>query len=353
MKKLSLAILCVCFALLPAFAADIEVTAPTAGASWKIGTTQTVQWTFTGLPAATKVHILLWQGGANLGKIAKQYSIGSNGQGSFSWNVGDVLDVPPAVAGSGYFIKVRTVDDACAGISGTFNLTSASSGPVMQNPDPSQLQSSYELGHKVKPELPGVTGAQVKMIQVSEPQAGAVLDPTGAAKLAWKFINIPESDVSITLLRDGQPDELLFGSITAGHEFTWDLSSMQPDPGTCRIAVVTLDKKYHGKSGAFSIKELGQIEPVFPFQDLPIYDDTSLDVQWKRVGNIQKVDLILKKTDASWQKVLATGVDAKLEKKNVTFNFDQYGQFVIEFNYTVDGETVNVSSGVFTINSHQ
>jgi hypothetical protein len=61
------------------------------------------------------------------------------------------------------------------------------------------------------------------------------------------------------------------------------------------------------------------------------------------------VDLVLKKTDYSWQKVLAIGVDAKLEKKNVTFNFDQYGQFVIEFNYTVDGAIVNVGTGVFTI----
>lgn len=346
MNKLALTIVCACFALLPSFAADIQVLAPAAGAAWKIGTTQTVQWTYSGLPATTKVHVLLWQGGTNLGKIAKQYPIGNNGQGSFSWNVGDVLDVPPASAGSGYFIKVRTVDDACAGVGGTFSLTS---GPGLQAP---QLESNYELVKKTKPEIPAVSGAQVKMLQVSEPVAGAALDPTGAAKIAWKFVNIPESDVSITLLRDGQPDELLFGSITAGHEFTWDLSEKQPDPGTCRIAVETLDKAHRGLSGAFSIRELGQIEPLFPFQDLSIYDDTSLDVQWKRVGNIQKVDLVLKKTDDSWQKVLAVGVDAKLEKKNVTFNFDQYGQFVIEFNYTADGEIVNVASGVFTIKNH-
>ena len=139
----------------------------------------------------------------------------------------------------------------------------------------------------------------------------------------------------------------------APRPFHWDLNALNPDPGTCKIVVETLDKAHRGLSGAFSIKELGQIEPLFPFQDLPIYDDTSLDVQWKRVGNIQKVTLVLKKTDYSWQKILATGVDAKLEKKNVTFNFDQYGQFVIEFNYNVDGENVSVASGVFTIQSHQ
>jgi len=344
MRKLILGITLACFALLPAFAGDIQVTAPGANASWKIGTTQTVQWTFSDIGAANEVHVVLLQNGNNLGKIAENVDIGADGQGSFSWAVGSVIGSPAATAGSGYTIKVRRANDAAVfGVSAAFNLTS---GSGIQS---AQLQSDYALVKKGKPEIPAVSGAMVKMLQVSEPLAGAALDPTGTAKIAWKFVNIPESDVSISLVRAGQPDQLLFGSITAGHEFTWDLNANQPDPGSCRIAVETLDKARRGLSGAFSIKEVGQIVPVFPIQDLQIHDDTSLDVQWKRVGNIQKVTLVLKKTDYSWQKILAADVDAKLEKKNVTFNFDQYGQFVIEFHYNVDGGYVNVGSGVFTI----
>jgi len=344
MKKSLLAILCVSIFVVTAQAAEIQVTAPAMGASWKIGSTQTVQWTFSDIGAANEVHVVLLQNGTNLGKIAENVDIGADGHGSFSWSVGSVIGSPAATAGSGYTIKVRRANDAAVfGISAAFSLTSGSGLQA------AQLQSDYALVKKSKPEIPSVTGATVQMLQVSAPPAGAALDPTGTAKIAWKFVNIPESDVSISLVRAGQPDQLLFGSITAGHEFTWDLNSSLPDPGSCRIAVETLDKAHRGLSGAFAIRELGQIEPLFPIQDMTIPDHTSLDVQWKRVGNIQKVDLVLKKTDYSWQKVLAIGVDAKLEKQNVTFNFEQYGQFVIEFNYTVDGAIVNVGTGVFTI----
>src|SRR5512137_1014781 len=82
MKTLSLLILCALFVRLPAQAALIQVTAPAAGASWKIGTTQSVQWSFSGIPATAKVHVLLWQNGSKLGKIADTLDIGANGQGS-------------------------------------------------------------------------------------------------------------------------------------------------------------------------------------------------------------------------------------------------------------------------------
>jgi hypothetical protein len=349
MKKLSLVILVVLFLILPALAATIQVTAPAAGAAWKIGSNQTVQWTFNDIPTSAKVHVILWRNGTNLGKIAEQLDIGANGLGSFNWNVGVILNSPAAVAGSGYSIRVRRMDNTAMGESGIFSLTS---GGMSTGPQVSQLESNYELVKKAKPVLPEVSAALAKMIQVSEPKAGAVLLPTGSADILWKFVNIPAANVSVSLRRNGQPDVVLTANHASPGTFHWDLNAINPDPGTCKIVVETLDKAHRGLSGAFAIKELGQIEPLFPFQDLSIYDDTSLDVKWKRVGNIQKVTLVLKKTNNNWQKILATDVDAKLEKKNVTFNFDQYGQFMIEFNYNVDGENVNVASGVFTIQDH-
>jgi hypothetical protein len=347
MKKLFLTILCACFALLPAFASDIEVTAPATGASWKIGTTQTVQWTFSGLPATTKVHILLWQGGTNLGKIAKQYPIGSNGQGSFSWNVGDVLDVPPAAAGSGYFIKVRTVDDACAGVGGTFSLTS---GSTISGPQASQLGHDYNLvPKKAKPELPGVSDAQVKAIQVTEPKAGDVLNPTAGYLIRWKFINIPQGDTSLTLLRDGQPAGTPGGSITDPNEFLWNLELQPPDPGNYKVAVETLDQLHRGLSGTFTVSEQGEIDPVFPGQGMVFSNGSSQEIQWRRTGNIQKLNLVLKKTDSNWEQALATDVDAKLEKLTVVLAPGQYGQYKIEFKYSVAGGFSYIYTGAFTI----
>jgi hypothetical protein len=351
MKKMILVILCACFALLPAFAANIQVTAPAEGASWKIGTTQTVQWTFSGLPAATKVHVLLWHEGTNLGKIAKQYPIGSNGQGSFSWSVGAVEDAPAAVAGSGYSIKVRTVDDTTADVSGTFSLTS---GSTISGPQASQLEHNFDLvPKKNQPAMPGVADAQVKMIQVTQPQAGDVLDPTSTYLIRWKFINVPQGDTSLTLLRDGQPAGIPGGSITDPNEFRWNLELQPPDPGNYKVAVETLDKLYRGLSGMFTIEEQGSIEAISPGQGMLFFNGSSQEVKWKRVGNIQRLNITLKKVGSNWEQVLATDVDAKLETLTLVFSPGQYGQYKIEFKYTVDGGFSYIYSGAFTIQGDQ
>jgi hypothetical protein len=350
MKKMILAILCAGLFLLTAHAAEIQVTAPVAGASWKIGSSQVVQWNFSGIAASNEVHVVLLQNGNNLGKIAENLDIGADGQGSFSWQVGSIIGNPAATAGSGYTIKVRRANDAAVfAMSAPFSLSSGSSGPVMQLPDASQLGSNYALGQASKPPMPGQSDVQVKMIQVTSPKAGDVLSATGTYGIYWKFINVPASAVSLTLLRDGEPVGTPNGSDRDAYGLHWNLNLQPPDPGTYKVAVETLDHAHRGLSGAFTVEEQGWIEPLSPKQGMIFVNGSSQEVGWKRVGNIQKLDLILMKADSGWTQNLAIGVDAKLEKLAVVLSPGEYGQYRIKFKYTVDGGHSYVYSGHFTI----
>jgi hypothetical protein len=338
------------FLILPALASNIQVLAPAAGDSWKIGTTQSVQWTFAGIPPSTKVNIVLRKTGAGkLGEIATEIPIGTNGQGSFSWTVGAIIDAPAAGPGQGYYFKVKTPDGSVSGESGTFSLTSGGSGPATQMPPASTLGSDFRLEKDNGPSLPGTSDAQVKMIQVISPAAGAILSPLGSCAVSWKFVNIPEANVQLVLLLDGQPAGTLTGIHTNPHEFLWNLAQQPPDPGAYKVRVETLDQKHHGLSGVFSVKEEGGIDTLFPIAGNQFYNNVTFDVRWKRSGNIQLVDIVLKKKDSDWQQVLANGVAAKLEKQNISLHSADAGEYRIEFRFSSDGAPAIAYSPYFTI----
>ena len=326
MKKMILAILCAGLFILNAHAADIQVTAPGAGASWKIGTTQTVQWTFSGIAASNEVHIALLQNGTNLGKIAENVDIGADGHGSFSWVVGSVIGNPAATAGSGYTIKVRRTNDASVfGMSAAFNLTSGSSGPVMQLPDASQLGSNYALGQASKPPMPGQSDVQLKMIQVSEPKAGDVLAPYGGYAVRWKFVNIPAAGVSITLVGENQPDVVLAANVSDPGEFSWNVQAAPPAPGDYRITVETLDNQHRGRSGKFTVDENGTVKILAPQSGASIVNGSDVEIKWQLAGNIQKLDIDLVRVADGYSITLASQVDAKLGKKTVVLSAAEPG----------------------------
>ncbi|GEM_PF-2943037 len=346
MKTSCLLILCVLCMTLPALAASIQVTTPAANTSWKINTTKAIQWDFTGIDAAATVRIILWKGGDKIGIIANQLAIGANGQGSYSWKVGSVMDAEAAAPGSGYFIKVRTTDDTASGQSGTFSMIRDATTPGSPT---SQPGSQYQFAPKPGQVLPGTSSAQLKRIQVTSPKAGDVLAPTGTYGIYWNFVNIPAVDVSLTLLRDGEPAGTPNGSSSDANGLHWNLNLQPPDPGTYKVAVETLDHAYRGLSGAFMVDEQGWIEPLFPNQGMTFVNGSSQEVRWKRAGNIQKLDLTLHRDGTSWSQSLAVGVDAKLEKLAVVLNPGESGQYRITFKYTMDGGYSYAHSGNFTI----
>ena len=88
----------------------ITVTFPTSGAVVPRGTAQTITWVFTGGLGPT-VQILLYKGKILDSTIADLVSAGSNGNGSFEWNVPAGL-----TPGAGY--KIRIISNANSKVKG-------------------------------------------------------------------------------------------------------------------------------------------------------------------------------------------------------------------------------------------
>jgi len=80
----------------------ITVTSPNGGEDWPGGSTQTIRWTYHGLPGS-HVKIDLLKGPTILTNITASTPIGSEGTGSFSWQVPS--DIPPD---SDYRIRVSS-----------------------------------------------------------------------------------------------------------------------------------------------------------------------------------------------------------------------------------------------------
>jgi hypothetical protein len=83
---------------------SLTVTVPNGGEVWKAGTSQTIQWTYTGDPGANvKIEILK---GGNTRVITSSTSVGSGGSGSFKWNI-----PTKAPVGDDYKIKITSTTE--------------------------------------------------------------------------------------------------------------------------------------------------------------------------------------------------------------------------------------------------
>ncbi len=346
MKQTWTAILLALLAALPALAASITVTAPAAGASLEIGAIKPVTWTFIGLPATTKVRIVLWRNGSSLGTIAEDQAIGSNGQGSYGWSVGTYTG-GPAVAGTGYRIRVRTMDNAVSAFGDIFALsdkpgnTGGGTGGII-NP----IIGIPHFGQTDHP-----------CMSVTSPKTGDVADPYNVVKVKWDKAAGLDANVSLTLWRTGKGAILggvtLAASTSNSGSFEWNPVPLNPNPGIYRIKVRTLDGKCEAVSGDFTMKEQGGIEILSP-KGGEIWESGSTHaVTWKRLGNIQTLDILLNR-EGSWTHTIAQGVDAKLGTKNCTFvRGDTDGAHPNPICYKIfinhsGGNTVN-PSGCFTL----
>ena len=78
------------------------MTAPDGGETWKVGSTNTVSWDFTGKTGAS-VKLELLKGTKINALIAAGAAIGTNGKGSFRWKVPS-----GQAAGSDYRIRIAS-----------------------------------------------------------------------------------------------------------------------------------------------------------------------------------------------------------------------------------------------------
>lgn len=83
------------------------------GGNYTLGESQVISWQFAVLSNTTRVKIELYDHGVSnfVGAIASNYAIGTSGTGSFPWTIGNYIG-GTAPAGSGYTIKVSTLDNS-------------------------------------------------------------------------------------------------------------------------------------------------------------------------------------------------------------------------------------------------
>jgi hypothetical protein len=322
---------------LPALAKNITITSPVTGVIWQIGKHQNITWTVSGIPASAPVRIVLWQNGSKMDNIALGLTAG---QGSYDWAVGSYQG-GQAPAGSGYSIRIRTEDSSAIGNSGDFILS-----PAMQfKPAPSTINvNTLNLTKNVPVKF-------AKSMSITTPKAGDTADPYSVVYVKWTMLGALDPNVSVTLLRNGAAVATLAASTPNNGGFNWDPSTLAPDPGPYTIKVKTLDGTCEAASGQFTMKETGGIEILSPKGGEVWESGTSHAVTWKRLGNIQTLDISLLRYGANYQ-TLAQGVDAKLGTKTVAFvRDDSDGSspacYVVSIHHS--GGTTVQPSGCFTL----
>jgi len=157
---------------------------------------------------------------------------------------------------------------------------------------------------------------------ITTPKAGDIADPVNIVKVNWTKNGTLDANVSITLQRAGKgamfPGVTLAASAPNNGGFNWDPVPVNPNPGIYRIKVKTLDGKCEALSAEFTMKEQGGVDLLTPNGGEVWETGSSHAVTWKRMGNIQTLDILLNR-NGSWTKALAQGVDAKLGTTTCTF----------------------------------
>ncbi len=90
-----------------AFAAALTLVTPNGG-ELCLGRAFNITWTATGIPAGTRVKLVLFQGETRIGTIAEDLGVGAS---PYRWTVGR-HDTGSVAAGSRYRIRLRTMDNS-------------------------------------------------------------------------------------------------------------------------------------------------------------------------------------------------------------------------------------------------
>lgn len=168
--------------------ATLTVTTPNGGESWALNTRQTVRWNYTENPGST-VKIELFKNGIFRQTIAAAAPIGSNGSGSFAWDISSA-ELP----GSDYTVKITstsfpTISDlsnstfslGSVPVSATLQVVTPNGGERWKTRTQQQIRWSFtgNPGAKVKVEL--YKGGVFKQVI----SASAAIGTNGAGSLNW------------------------------------------------------------------------------------------------------------------------------------------------------------------------
>jgi len=102
-------------------APTITVTSPNGGEEWQAGTTQTIQWSYTGnLGPGVEIEIFNSSGPV---QTFTYVSIGSDGSGSYQWLIPENL-----ASGTDYQVKITIIGSAYSDTSGYYTISAPASG---------------------------------------------------------------------------------------------------------------------------------------------------------------------------------------------------------------------------------
>ena len=189
------------------WAADtITVTSPNGGEVWEQGSTQTIHWTYTGIPGVN-VKIELYRNGAFSRLIIGRTPIGNGGSGSYTWTV-------PAGQRKDSRYKVKVSSTRKSSIN-----------------DMSDMQFT-------------ITNAQpVSSITVTSPNGGETWPAGSAQTIRWTYTGDPGASVKIDLLKGGVVNQTITSSASIGSNgsgsYGWTVPASQQAGSDYRIRVTS------------------------------------------------------------------------------------------------------------------
>ncbi len=184
----------------------ITVTSPNGGENWIAGTTKVIRWTYTGNPG-TSVKIELLKGGVlKIPPIAFSASIGSGGNGSYTWHI-------PAFQTSGTDYKVRITSTTKS----IYNDTSDANFAISAPPAPT--------------------------INVTSPNGGENWKRGTTHMITWNYTGSPGANVKIELLKGGVLKSIIkftnpMGSGGPG-SYPWNIPASLPPGADYRVRITS------------------------------------------------------------------------------------------------------------------
>lgn len=197
--------------------AGLTLTSPNGGETWLAGTTQTITWSYTGNPG-TSVKIKLLLNGMAVKTITASTPVGSNGSGSFDWNI-----PLSQVTGAKYRIKIMSTID------GSFKDTS-------------------DANFAISP--PSIT--------VTSPNGGESWTRGTQQLIQWTYKGNPGEYVKIKLLRRGVTVRTITPSSPIGGKgngsFAWDIPLDLAIGGKYQIKIISTGSYKDKSDGNFILQ---------------------------------------------------------------------------------------------------
>lgn len=168
------------------------VSSPNGGEAWVIGTSRTIGWTYTGNPGPF-VRIELLKGGKVNRLVVASASVGSDGGGSYTWEV-------PATQkqGNDYAIRVTSTQDG-------------------------SIKDASDAYFTINGPQPGIT--------VTSPNGAETWQVKSARTIRWTYAGSPGPYVRIELLKGGQVNRVITPNASLGSHgsgsYTWRVASYQ------------------------------------------------------------------------------------------------------------------------------